>query len=66
MAYTQMKIEISSTAAQSDRKPVSCAQPARGMAATRRARLPVESYLAVAAAIVILLIVLTTVPGLRW
>jgi hypothetical protein len=61
-----MKIEISSTSGRCERKQVSRAGLAGALTAARRAHLPVEGYVAIAAVAVILLIVVATLPGLSW
>ena len=61
-----MKIEIPSPSGRCNRKQVSRAGLASALTAARRAHLPVESYVAIAAVVVILLIVVATLPGLSW
>jgi hypothetical protein len=61
-----MKMEIPSTSACCSRKQVSRAGLASALTSARRAGLPIEGYVAIAAVVVILLIVLATVPGLQW
>jgi hypothetical protein len=58
-------MEIPSTGGRRSRKRVSRAGLA-SLAAARRAPLPVEGYVAIAAVVVILLIVVATLPGLSW
>jgi hypothetical protein len=61
-----VKIEISSTGIESERKAISPAQPARCLASARRVHLSIEGYMALAAAVVVLLIVIATLPGRPW
>ena len=61
-----MKIETSSTGGRCERKQVSRAGLASTLTCTRRAHLPIEGYVAIAAVVVILLIVVATLPGLSW
>jgi hypothetical protein len=64
MANTEMKMEIPSTSGRCSRKQVSRAGLASALTAACRAYLPVEGWVAIAAVVVILLIVVATLPGL--
>ena len=61
-----MKIEITSTSGRCSRKQVSRMGLAGTLTAARRTSLPVEGFVAIAAVVVILLIVVATLPGLSW
>lgn len=57
-------MEIPSTRGRCSRTSVSRGGLAKALAAARRARLPIEGYVAIAAVAVILVIVVATLPGL--
>jgi hypothetical protein len=63
---SSIKIESSSSSGRCERKQVSRAGLANNLACARRTHLPVEGYVAIAAVVVILLIVVATLPGLSW